>query len=213
MSVERSTSTPANVFSVKLLWVAWVGLIALIGLVVLLRKRVPVVAAGLAWGVIALLPFSGVVFIYQGMAERFCYLAAAGFALAIASRLRWSIPLGEGVRLRVLWSGWSGAGGGFRRGCWIGAIRWRLYQSSLAATPKSPTLFLITLGLLIGRRRCYLAVAVEETIAKLLRLWPEYQRAWASLGDIESQLGRPTEAVTAYKQAIALNAKDAGGQR
>ena len=57
MSVERSTSTPANVFSVAAV-VAWGGLIALVGLVVLLRKRVPMVAAGLSWMVIALLPFT-----------------------------------------------------------------------------------------------------------------------------------------------------------
>ncbi len=121
MSVERSTSTPANVFSVAAV-VAWVGLIALIGLVVLLRKRVPVVAAGLAWGVIALLPFSGVVFIYQGMAERFCYLAAAGFALAIASLALEYAGVGKKIAIGCLavWMVWGAgrvwaAGGGLGR--------------------------------------------------------------------------------------------------
>ena len=206
MSVERSTSTPANVFSVAAV-VAWVGLIALIGLVVLLRKRVPVVAAGLAWGVIALLPFSGVVFIYQGMAERFCYLAAAGFALAIVSFALEYSGAGKKVAIGclVVWMVW-GAGR-----VWARVLDWsdpvRLYQSSLAATPKSPTLF-YNLGFAY-REKGYLAKA-EENYREATRLWPEYQRAWASLGDIESQLGRPAEAVTAYKQAIALNAKDAG---
>ena len=206
MSVERSTSTPANVFSAAAV-VGWIGLLALIGLVVLLRKRMPIVAAGLAWGVIALLPFSGVVFIYQGMAERFCYLAAAGFALAIASFVLEYASGGKKVAVGCLavWMVWGAVRVWARVGDWGDPVR--LYQSSLAATPQSPTLF-YNLGFAY-REKGYLAKA-EENYREATRLWPEYQRAWASLGDIDSQLGRPKDAVTAYKQALALNAKDAG---
>ncbi len=206
MSVERSTSTPANVFSVTGV-VGWIGLLALIGSVVLLRERVPIVAAGLGWMVIALLPFCGFVFIYQGMAERFCYLATAGLALAVASfALEYAgdakkIAMGC-VALWVVWGAWRVNA---RMVDWGDPVR--LYQSSLEATPTSPTLF-YNLGFAY-REKGYLAKA-EENYREATRLWPEYQRAWASLGDIDSQLGRPKDAVEAYRKAVALNATDAG---
>lgn len=206
MSVERSTSTPANVFSAAAV-VGWVGLLGLIGLVVLLRRRVPIVAAGLAWMVIALLPFSGFVFIYQGMAERFCYLAAAGLALAIASlALEYA---GDAKKVAIgcvaLWMVWGAWRVNARVVDWGDPVR--LYQSSLEATPQSPTLF-YNLGFAY-RETGYLAKA-EENYRQATKLWPEYQRAWASLGDIDSQLGRPKDAVEAYRKAVALNATDAG---
>jgi protein O-mannosyl-transferase len=206
MSVERSTSAPANVFSAAAV-VAWVGLLALIGVVVVLRKRVPIVAAGLAWMVIALLPFCGFVFIYQGMAERFCYLAAAGLAVVIASFAleyagNWKkVALGC-CAVWVVWGAWRVNA---RVVDWSDPVA--LYQSSLEATPQSPTLF-YNLGFAY-REKGYLAKA-EENYREATRLWPEYQRAWASLGDIDSRLGRPADAVAAYKKALTLDAKDAG---
>ena len=84
MSVERSTDVPANRFSVIAV-TALIGLFCLFGMIYWLRKRMLLSAFGLTWMAIALLPFCGIVPIYQGMAERYVYLASFGFILAIVA--------------------------------------------------------------------------------------------------------------------------------
>jgi tetratricopeptide (TPR) repeat protein len=140
MSVERSTSVPPNTPSITA-FIAWTALLALIAAAFFLRKKAPIVAAGIAFGCIALLPFCGFVYIYQGMAERFLYLASIGFTLslvscALAHRTSWK---GTTIVALLLWMAW---------GAWRLTTRvldWNdqvsLYQSSLEATPHSPTLF------------------------------------------------------------------------
>jgi protein O-mannosyl-transferase len=86
MSMQRSTSTPPNVpfpeavAALGSIFVLCVGIVSLSG-------KVPLVSASLAWTTLAILPFCGIVHIYQGMAERFEYFASAGLALAVTSLL------------------------------------------------------------------------------------------------------------------------------
>ena len=73
------------------------------------HRKIPRSAIGFAWVGIGLLPFCGIVFIYQGMAERFTYLASMGLALMIVvigaeSRVRWrQFVLG----LIAVWGVWG----------------------------------------------------------------------------------------------------------
>ena len=150
MSVERSSSTPSNVISAATI-AGWIGLIAFCVGIFLVRKRVPVVAVGLTWGCIALLPFCGVVFLYQGMAERFDYMASAGFALALGAvalddAKRWR---GVAVGVVIVWMAWGGWRLRSRVLDWGDSVR--LYQSSLEATPNSPML-LYNLGTVFQQR-------------------------------------------------------------
>lgn len=204
MSVERSTSMPANAASPGTV-AGWVALAALIATIVLLRKRLPAVAAGLAWIALALLPFCGFVLIYQGMAERFEYLAAGGLALAVASLAieysgRWRRVTAWCLVLWAMWGAWR---------LWERVLDWgspaALYASSLQATPRSPAL-LYDLGLEYKRDGDLLSAA--QLYGRAVKLQPRFERALAGLGDVYTQLGEPKDAVKSFRQALAIDPND-----
>lgn len=76
-------------------------------LVMVLRRRLPVVFAGLGWFVICLLPVANLVPTMQWMAERFLYLSMAGAALIAGELFRqalmrhWRLPAGFGGLLLI----------------------------------------------------------------------------------------------------------------
>jgi protein O-mannosyl-transferase len=201
MSVERSTSMPANAASLGTI-VGWIALLALIAGIVLLRKRMPPVAAGLAWTVIALLPFCGFVFIYQGMAERFEYLAAAGLAVAVASlALEYSAPARRvAVFCLVVWAAWGTWRLTTRLSDWNDPIS--LYESSLKATPNSG-LLLYNLGDQY-RDRGDLPAAVKN-FKQALALNPNNAATALNLAVALQQLGDRQGAEIGFRRAIALN--------
>ncbi len=130
MSVERSTDYPARGFSIT----AAATLAALLCLLVFaywLRNRVRLAAFGLIWAMISLLPFCGIVPVYQGMAERYAYLASFGLVVSIVA-LAWSAEgrkrsvLLSIVLLWALWSAWRLRSRVFD---WTDPVQ--LYQSSL----------------------------------------------------------------------------------
>ncbi len=204
MSVERSTSTPPNALSTTAI-AAWIGLAALLAVIFLLRKSKPAAAAGLLWLLVALIPFCGLVFIYQGMAERFTYLASMGLILCIASLAIESRKSTHNVApaLILLWLTW----GIYRlhtRGLdWTDPVA--LYSHSLEATPNSSTLS-YNLGYSL-RERGDLPQA-EQAYRRALQLQPRYHQALTSLGDIYSQQQKPLQALQAYHDALALKPDD-----
>lgn len=204
MSVERSTSMPANAASPGTI-AGWLGLLALIAAIVLLRRRLPVVAAGLSWMVMALLPFCGFVAIYQGMAERFEYLAAAGLALAAAALTleyagRWRRIAVGCLIVWALWGAWR---------LWARVLDWQspatLYASSLKATPNSPVM-LFNLGLEFRRSGDVLDAA--KLYGQAVKLQPRYSRALTGLGEVFLQLGETRDAVKYFERALVLNPED-----
>ena len=238
MSVERSTDTPTNTFSIAA--VLAIALLALLIVAVFVfRKRLPQVAAGLAWLVLALLPFCGVVFIYQGMAERYTYLASQGLTFAIvalAFRAKHTMrPLA--FLLLVVWVAW---------GTWRLHVRgadWqneeRLFQTSLQATPDSAIL-LYNLGIdaasrgnsdqairyygrALRQNPNYLPAILNlgnalrsqsdfSTASALYRramsLDPKSPDPWVNLGDVYFETGSIPQAMTAYRKALALKPDD-----
>jgi protein O-mannosyl-transferase len=203
MSVERSTDVPANGFSIPAI-VSLLVVLALFIFIVRWRKKMPEVAAGLAWMSVAVLPFCGIVFIYQGMAERYDYVASQGFALAVVALAlrarkwaRGAIPL-----LVVLWVGW----GAWRLNARV--VDWRnevsLYTSSLRASPRSPVL-LYNLGTAYAD-----AGDIERAIRcyrRAIGLKPDYVSALVNLGNLLRARGEYSEAVALYKRAISLDPK------
>lgn len=201
MSVERSTSMPANAASLGTL-AGWVGLAGLLGVMVLLRRRVPLVAAGLAWVVIALLPFCGIVYIYQGMAERFEYMAAAGLALAVTSlaleyagAAKWFA-----VACLVVWMVWGAWRVRARVLDWNDPVA--LFESSLVASPRSE-LLLYDLGDQY-RDRGDLRSAVKN-FKQALALRPTDEGTVLNLAVALQQLGDLPEAEAGFRRAITLN--------
>jgi protein O-mannosyl-transferase len=205
MSVERSTSTPPNILSTAAT-AAWIGLAALIAAIFFLRKSKPTASAGLLWLLVALIPFCGLVFIYQGMAERFTYLASMGLALCIASfAIEFRKPTRNVVpALILLWLTWGVYRLHTRVLDWTDTVS--LYSDSLEATPNSPTLF-YNLGYSL-REKGDLPQA-EEAYRHAIQLQPHYQQAFSSLGDVYARQGKSTHAELAYREALALKPDDA----
>jgi tetratricopeptide (TPR) repeat protein len=204
MSVERSTDVPTH-SSALTLAAALIGILALLIAVLLLRNKMPEVAFGLSWLGIALAPFCGIVPIYQGMAERYAYLAVLGLVLAVVGFL---FHLGRWPRLLmvcgvILWVGW-----GARR---LNArvLDWRqeipLYASSLQATPRSSAL-LYNLGVAFAEAGN--ATAAADYYQRAIDLNPHYTSAIINLGNVFEHQGNYSQAADLYRRAIALDARD-----
>jgi protein O-mannosyl-transferase len=205
MSIERSTSLPQNTASLAAV-IAWAFMLALPIAAFLLRRRIPAVAAGILCGFVALLPFCGFVPIYQGMAERFLYLASVGFTLslvaaAVANRAAWK---GVTVGCLLVWMTWGAWRLRARIVDWDDPVS--LYRSSLEATPNSPLLY-YNLGSSL-RERGTLDDALDA-YREAVRLQPRYPQAFASIGEIYARRGSQAEAIKAYDQALALQPNDA----
>jgi len=204
MSIERSTSLPR---AAPLLLFAASGLmLAFFVSLVALRRKLPAVAAGLVWLVIALLPFCGLIHLYQGMAERYTYLASMGVAfvvVALASQLRPHPNLFRVVAaiicFWVLWGAW-------RLNARVLEFRDEevLYRSSLEVTPAS-SILLYNLGVVSGEAgRSDGAAAYYR---RALALNPRYASAALNLGNILRSQGHLPEAIAQYQAAITFDPK------
>jgi len=136
MSPERSSAVPVNAPS-SIALIAWVALIGLIIAAILLRKRAPPVVAGLAVLLLGLLPYCGFVYIYQGIAERFTYLPAIGFVVAIVTAGMLATTWERRVLMGclVVWVAWGALRLTVRVFDWQEPIS--LFRHSLEATPGS----------------------------------------------------------------------------
>ncbi len=204
MSVERSSDTPAT-NSLASASVAFCCLLLFFALAFHLRHKHPEFAGGVAWMAIALLPYSGIVFIYQGMAERYAYLASMGAALAIVG-LVWQTQGRKRLLVMGCFAGW------FVWGTWrlnSRVLDWHddisLYSSSLEADPNSPILLY------------NLANAVEDAgdlrtgfllTKRALDLRPNYERALNGIGMIYLRLGLLQKGKAAFERASALDPND-----
>ncbi|MGA7409278.1 MAG: tetratricopeptide repeat protein [Bryobacteraceae bacterium] len=204
MSLERSTSLPRAeplfmFVASGLLLVFFVSLIPF-------RRKLPAVAAGLVWLSIALLPFCGLIHLYQGMAERYTYLASMGLAFVVVA-LAWQLRprpalyrLAAGIIcLWVLWGAW-------RLNARV--LDWRdeetLYRTSLEATPAS-SILLYNLGVVAAE-----AGRSDDAAAyyrRALALNPRYASAALNLGNVLRSQGHLAEAIAQYQAAITLDPK------
>jgi hypothetical protein len=124
MSVERSTSVPGTALTSGAI-LAWAALVVLIAGVVLLRRRIPALTPGMAVVLVTLLPYYGLVFIYQGMAERYVYFASIGFAVGLTGAVAVVRPPARKIAFTCLlmWVSW---------GAWRLLVRVKDWQSALA---------------------------------------------------------------------------------
>jgi hypothetical protein len=159
MSIERSTDTPPPGWSRQAV-VAWLCLALACTVLIVLSRKISTLLIGLAWMGIGLLPFSGIVFIYQGMAERYAYIASAGVAFivvitAVESRGRLR-PIVHG--LIAIWVLWGVSRLEARISDWSDAMR--LYRHSLEADPRSVKLH-FNLGAVLEDRRDFARASTE----------------------------------------------------
>jgi Flp pilus assembly protein TadD len=204
MSVERSTSIslsqshpwlPAEILCIVLL----------IAYAVLRRRNNPALLGGLTWFAICIAPFV-VLMNYQGLAERFTYLASIGIVAAMIALC--SIPSQPPFRNLLMmfvavWGVWNIYRTTVRVVDWSDPVR--LYRNSLQATPQSPSLW-YNLAFSL-RQRGDLDEALTD-YQHVLQLDKSYPNAYASLGDVYLQLGSFSAAQAAYKQALAQTPED-----
>jgi tetratricopeptide (TPR) repeat protein len=204
MSMERSSAVAANTPSLAAL-IAWAALIGLAVVGILIRRRAPAVAAGLAVLLIGLLPYCGFVYIYQGMAERFVYLAAIGFVLAVVAGLMLVGPVQRRMLLGCLgiWAVW---------GAWRLVMRvqdWQqplaLYRNSLEATPRSAYL---QENLGVALRDSGDQNGALDAFQKAVQLKPDYAGAMTAVADIYAAQGKLPQAVAEYTRSLSIASND-----
>jgi Flp pilus assembly protein TadD len=204
MSVERSTNTPPPGWSGHAI-AAWLCLTLACAVLIAVQRKIPKSPIGFAWMGIALLPFCGIVFIYQGMAERYTYVASAGLALMVVLiGVEWRVRLRPFVLgLIAVWVLWGVYRLETRISDWSDAAR--LYGHSLEATPRSAKLH-YNLGAVLEGRKNFAQASAEYNRA--LGLEPSYEPALAGLGNIELNLGRANEASQMFQKALQLKPDD-----
>jgi len=200
MSIERSTSTPPNTLSPPAI-LAWIALAGLIALTIFLWKRFPATSFGLAWLLIALAPFCGLVFLYQGMAERFCYIASIGAAIALVSFITAQKPPSRTILfgLVALWAAWGVYRLQARLSDWNSTVQ--LYRSSLETTPDSPSLW-ANLGSVL--RDLNQPSEAADAYQHSLALNPNDADATLNLAVVLHQSGNDQQAEPAFRRAITL---------
>jgi protein O-mannosyl-transferase len=204
MSVERSTDTPPPGWSGHA-FVAWLCLALACAVLIVVYRKIPKSLIGFAWIGIGLLPFCGLVFIYQGMAERYTYVASAGLALLVMV-----LGMNSQVRLRpfvlgsiAAWALWGVYRLETRISDWSDAAR--LYEHSLQATPRSAKLH-YNLGAILEGRKDFAQAGGEYD--KAVGLEPNYEPAIAGLGNVDLNLGRVKEASQMFQKALQLKPDD-----
>jgi tetratricopeptide (TPR) repeat protein len=198
MSVERSTfSSPGHSHLRSLAAIAC--FVLAFGYAALRRRNHPALLGGLTWFLICIAPFI-VLTNYQGLAERFLYLASIGIVVAIIAVC--SIPNQSRLRnvlagIVALWALWNLYRTTTRVADWADPVQ--LFAHSLEATPQSPSLHY---NLAYSQKvKGDLHAALNE-YQRTIQLDSNYPHAYASLGDVYLQLGSFSDAQTAYKQAL-----------
>ncbi len=204
LSMERETSLRTPSVSIAAI-LGWAGVLVLIAAAYALRRSRPVASAAFAWMLVALLPFCGLLALDGGIAERFAYLASAGFALQVvvfAATASQSArkPL---VWVVILWAGWSAWRTHTRAADWTDPAR--LYTASLQATPNSPVLYL-NLGDLA--REGEDTPAAKTYSGKAVALHPIKVDTLLDLGQLLDRLGDSKGAEKLYHQAMQLAPTD-----
>ena len=204
MSMERSSVVPSNTPSLAAL-IAWAAMIGLVLTAILIRKRAPVVAAGLATLLIGLLPYCGFVYIYQGMAERYDYLASIGFVLTVVGGVMLVTESQRRILLGCLgiWIAW---------GVWRTIVRvqdWEhplaLYLHSLEATPRSAYLQKNLGDVYAAQGNPRQAVAAYS---KSLALSPNDPKTILNDAAARQQTGNKSQAEAEYRRVIELRPHD-----
>lgn len=81
---------------------AWIVMPLLAGVIVVMRRRVPAVAAGAGWILLAFVPVSNLVPLFNPMADRFAYGMAPGFVLLVTALVARAAGEGRAMHRAIL---------------------------------------------------------------------------------------------------------------
>jgi tetratricopeptide (TPR) repeat protein len=204
MSIERSTDLPANTLTIAGS-MAFLILALSAATLIYYRRRLLVLSFGLAWLLITLIPFCGLVPNYQGMAERYEYLASMGLAIMVVGLVVRSRRLARPFTIvaATVWFGW---------GAWrvnARAIDWRdeatLARTSLRATPQSATLWY---NLALAEADAGDVSAAIGHYRRAISVNPRYQAAFVNLSNLLRRQGKYQDALDLMTRSVALDPND-----
>jgi tetratricopeptide (TPR) repeat protein len=195
--------TPAAVLDAGWTHTALLGVAALATLAVLTRARRPWLTASVGLFVAGLLPVLGLTpFLFQRystVADRYCYLALLGPALALATLIaRHRRPATLALAVVVL--AVLGVRSALQLRVWRDSIS--LLEHGVRVNPASWALYENLGGVLAQQRHLERAlVAYSESI----RIRPTYASAHYNLGNVLFQQGRADDAIAAWTEALRLD--------
>jgi tetratricopeptide (TPR) repeat protein len=206
MSIERSTDLAPDRLSIASV-LAMAALALLVAATTYFRRKLPDIALGIAWLLVTLLPFCGIVPNYQGMAERYLYLPSIGtvFLLVALSRRLKGLPGSWCVGVIAIWVFW----GAWRLNARV--LDWKdevtLDLASLRATPGSPVL-LYNLG--VAKTKTGDVRGAIDYYRKAIAANPRYSSALLNLSSLLRAQGELTEALRICRQAAEMDPKNSG---
>ena len=200
-------------------WRSWNVLLALSVLVLLgclafrLRTSDPPTAFGLAWCFVALAPVSGIIPIYNPMAERYLYIVSVGACWVLASLIsRLGSRIGREGMPQAVWQGALAALVLVPYG-WLTYSRTGDWKNDAALFGTSRDV--LVNGARVHYNRGYLKQQqglLTEALAeyrRALAINPEYVEALVNIAGLLEGQGKTNEALAHYYRAVALKPKSA----
>jgi tetratricopeptide (TPR) repeat protein len=208
-------SRPGLALTDPLVLRAAAGFVLVTALAWLARRRCPGVAAAWAAYVIMLLPVSGAVSLgFHLTADRYSYLPCMGFAvlagggiaaaLAASARrpdLGWLTPVALGVTVTAIVS--LGVLTSRQTRVWHDTVS--LWEHAIRATPAC---VVCRINLAVARLRSREPDAAVAHLQHALMLRPAHAELYRGIGVPLDALGRRDEAITAYRQGLAVDPRD-----
>jgi Tfp pilus assembly protein PilF len=170
-------------------------------------RRAPVVAVGVLWIFIALLPVLNIIPIGTLMAERLLYLPSVGFCIAAGSGLAFLVDPTRG-RLRPAWLTSTAVLIvllAFGAKTWSRNLDWRdgltLWEAELRKEPQD---VVVNNNLAVEYTACGELAKARERLEVALRGNPAYWRAYVNLGIVAHKLHDDAAAIRAFEEAHRL---------
>ena len=210
MSVERSTELASLQFTSPVYAWAWLTLAAT-G-VIAISGPIPAIACSIAGVLLTLLPFSQILPLYQGTAERYAYTASIGILFVIAALLsaaqeRWHLPKWITGAALCLWIGLSVVPLQHRITAW--SDEQTLYRTSLQSSPQS---FILYHNLGVAEEAAGRFDAAISLYEKSIDLKPEYITARKDLAKLYLRGRRFSEAERAYTEFLRYSPENEEAQ-
>ena len=191
-------------------WLSWAAWLSLLAAAWALRRRIPLAAYGLLWTMAALLPVSGIVTLLNLQAERYLYVASAGFCLAVAALLS--------ALARLKGSPWpraaaiAAAGALAAAGAGLTARRNLDYRGELAFFEANEAVDArvprVRLALAMLHDDLGHAGRAQAEYQAALRLWPDYLKARLFFADFLRRHGQRRQARAQLEAARRIAAAD-----
>lgn len=177
---------------------AMAGLLALVVAMVLTRRRIPALAAGIGWLLLGLGPFSNLLPSDTLMTERYLYAGVGGFAIAAGAFFSWAVVRRRKVMIAVIAILLLFGAGTIDR-CLTWGQPLRLWGQ---AAQREPDSFLANLNAGYHLVQANRLDEAEPLLEKAIRLEPRRAEPLMSLGEIAYRRNDTQQALAWFTRAV-----------